>query len=123
MENAVIWLLVVLLAVLSLFTIKSTISFDVNKYMESRRKKLQEQMRALCPHADISVDPITKEVTAQSMYVSPSGTTAYQCQRCGRIQYDLNLIKQELAFWGTHPNEYNRRLKKIEKIAKKLKLV
>ena len=79
------WVIAVLVGV---FAFKTKVQFDVNKWLKDRRKLKERKLRMLCPH----VMPTTVDdgqLVVQSTYVSPTGTTAWQCQRCGDITHDV----------------------------------
>ena len=107
--------------VLVLFTILAgfvIVKIDLNKLLEMRHKRQKERCRLLCPHVELVEEADGYEV--HTTFFSPSGTTAFQCQKCGAITYDQAAIMRDLDYWATHPETYVKRLKKISKAMRHL---
>ena len=98
--------------------VRGVIKFDVNQWLNDRRKRLEKNLRMLCPHHYIINEG--DEVIIATEFVSPPGTLAWQCQRCGRISYDEHKINQESKYWAESPNALMERKKQMEKVVKKL---
>lgn len=105
----------VMLFIMTVFAVK----FDLNKYLESRKKKHLSIAQNLCLHMEPFVDG--KNVGFKPFLFSPSGTTAYYCQRCGScfMYVDEKDLKRQMEYYAEHPKEYKKRLKKYNKHMKK----
>ena len=109
------WLVAIFIAVVA---IRGTFKFDLNQWLKYRREARKEAIRALCPHARIVTDG--GQVAVKSDYISPYGTTAYQCQSCGKITHDRSAPEQELRYWCSHLDELADRYKQMDKLSRKL---
>ena len=109
------WLVAVLVAIVA---IRATFRFDLNQWQRDRRQSKEEYLRMLCPHVRAST--VDGKAALASTYVSPSGTTAYQCQLCGAVTYDASQGLENVQFWANNPEELIRRHKKMRRLARKL---
>ena len=117
MDLLVQWAGWLLAAGIGVFAIRTTIRFDVNEWQKERRKRQKEQLRSLCPHADITYHE--GEPAVRSTFISPPGTVAYKCQDCGYTTHDRAWLEQHAANWAKNPNELIEREKQIERLTKK----
>lgn len=110
----------ILILVVSAVTLKLafTVKFDINRWSESRRKRLKERIRMTCPHASVSVTE--KGVEIASDFHSPFGTTSWQCNRCGLRVIDGSIATTIMEDYSRDPQLYLSRLKKFDRLAKKL---
>ena len=108
----------ILVASVSVIAFRIAFKFDINRWIENRRKVREKQFKSLCPHVDIWTDH--GKVCAKSLFVSPPGTLAWVCQRCGMQHYSKDHIEDMTRYWLEHPDEYIARLCKIEKLGRKL---
>ena len=102
------------------FVLRGTVRFDIGEYLKNRRKNIGENIRALCPH--VTFESEDDNLIAYSSFVSPPGTTAWQCQRCGTITYDIEGENRKTQYWANNIDEYNKRVKKMLKQSRKLGL-
>lgn len=117
--KAISWLIIVI--AISVIAIKITFSFDINKFLERRDKKLKQKAQNYCPHAQfIKVDG---KFGIKSTFISPSGTTNWICQRCGTIRYNVDNEDERIKYYLEHPEELSRQEKKFEDILKKIGVV
>lgn len=112
------WLGWITAFVVSVVAIRATIRFDLNEWLRDRRAQKEKNLRMLCPHADFSDEDGVLQI--RSTYVSPPGTTAWQCQMCGNVTHDDAEVSSVTRYWAKHPDELSRRNKKILKEARKL---
>ena len=110
--------LVIIGMLIAAVTVRGIVKFDVNQWLNDRRAQRLEKLTMLCPLVRIDVKGNTFEV--YSTYISPPGTIAYQCQRCGHITHDGDAIDAQIRYWVENPSALMKRNKKMEKIAKKL---
>ena len=112
------WLGWVVALVVSIVAIRGNVNFDVNAWLKDRREEKKERLRSLCPHVDLTHERGAPAI--RSTFISPSGTTAWQCQLCGVSTYDRLSVDEQAQYWASNPDELMRRLKKAEKLARKL---
>lgn len=112
-----VWAVLALSA--TVFAIRTTVRFDVNEWLRDRRKQREANLRAMCPHVTAFKDEEGRLVV-QGTFVSPSGTTAWQCQLCGHVTHDGRLGDERARFYASNPQELVERQKKMEAMAKKL---
>lgn len=114
------WDLVVkgLVPVAGLIAAKLGLSFDINRWQESKRKRLKEKLQAKCPHAV----PIKERgnLGLESSFSSPSGTTGWVCRRCGLVTYDMRGATYMLERYLNNPEQYIKQDKAFHKVHKKL---
>ena len=99
-------------------TFRGIVKFDLNQWLRDQRKRRQDNLKMLCPHVRTLENDRIIEV--HSTFFSPSGTLAWQCQRCGQITYDETAIDAQVMYWGNNPDALSERNKKMIKLAKKL---
>lgn len=104
--------------VIAAVAVRGSIKFDVNQWLNDRRKRLEDDLRMLCPHHCFIKEG--DEIRIASEFVSPPGTLAWQCQRCGHISYDKFKMEQDARYWAENPSALIGQNKKMKKPAKKL---
>lgn len=102
----------------SVVAIKITFSFDFNKFLERKDQRLNKKVKNTCPHVEIRQED-KEHFSITSLFESPSGTTKWQCQRCGLVRNHNNDYEEVCEYWGNHTDEYIERMKKFEKLLKK----
>ena len=117
-EWMVTWLGWIAAALVSVVAIRASIRFDLNEWLRDRTAQKEKNLRMLCPHADFSNE--NGKVLIRPTYVSPPGTTAWQCQMCGHITHDDAWVDNVMKYWASHPDELSERNKKMLREAKKL---
>lgn len=105
--------------IIGAIAIRFTFKFNLNRYLENRRKIKIDQLKNICPHGRIANITNDGKVAFESFFVSPVGTMDYICSQCNvkvgeeqvnrlneRYRNNLDLIykKQE---------EFARRVKKL----------
>lgn len=101
--------------VLGLLGLKVAVTFDYNKYRESRRKEQKEQLRMLCTHA-VGYE----NGQFRSLFVKPPMRLAWRCERCGQVVADETNVRESLNRWEQDPKEWLQLEKKFQKRARKL---
>jgi hypothetical protein len=113
-------LALLIVAILGAIAIRISFTFDINKFLESRRKIKVEQLKNICPHGMMNLE--NKNLIFESFFASPIGTTKYFCRQCGLIvasEEDANRITEQFL---KNPDHFIKRHRKFNKTAKKLKL-
>lgn len=118
------WQLLLLMigSALSIVVVRIAISFDINKFLDRRDKKLQQKLRNACTHLDMN--PIGREgnemiYKVQSLFESPPGTIKWRCRRCGAIKNHDNDYEERANYYAQHPKEYIKQQKRFNKLIKK----
>ena len=116
------FLQILILIIAGAVAIRFTFKFDLNKYLESRRKIKLDQLKNICPHGRITNITDKGVITFESFFVSPFGTMDYICSQCNAVvgrehadRINQNYIK--------NPTLVFDKQKKFSKKAKKLKIV
>ena len=111
-------LLYMVFALLGIMALKFIFSFDVNKWMDRRDRRLEDRIRRTCPHTTIYMDG--QDIRIDSMLTSPPGTHQWICSSCGMATHDAQLGYQLVQLYGRDPQSLLRQLKAVDKLAKKL---
>jgi len=115
-------ILLILFIVLSIIAIRISLKFDLNKYLENRRKIKLDQLKNICPHLCI-IPHNDNAFLFESYFSSPIGTTKWICSQCGcgvESQEDVNRLMEPFQ---KDMNLYLKRQKRFFKEAKKLKII
>ena len=75
--------LVIIGMLIAAVAVWGVIKFDVNQWQNDGRKRLEENLRMLCPHHYIMKEGDEFKIATE--FVSPFEALAWQCQRCGHI--------------------------------------
>ena len=115
-------ILLILVIVVSIVAIRISFKFDINKYLEHRRKIKLDQLKNICPHMRISLNK-DNSFLFESYFASPIGTTKYICTQCGCVVESEEEVNRLMEPYKKQPNLYLEKQKEFIKKAKKLKLV
>ena len=111
----------IIVASISIMAVKISFSFDINKFLEARKERLRQKIKNYCPHMVVKK---TKEgkIGIRSSFISPYGTTDFQCEICGLIRsyVDEEEEKVRAKYFLEHPEEYFKQEKAFNKILKKM---
>ncbi len=110
------WIGWVLAFVATVFAIRATVRFDLNEWLNERRNQKKEQLRSLCPHVHGTYHE--GQPAVRSTFISPPGTTAYQCQDCHYVTHDRAWVHENAEYWANNPVQLIERTKQIEKLTK-----
>jgi len=113
---------ILILIVIGTIAIRFTFKFDLNKYLENRRKIKINQLKNICPHGRI-IDIRDNQVKFESFFTSPIGTPKWICSQCGCIvdhEDDVNRINER---YMKNPSWILEQQKKFIKKARRLKIV
>lgn len=113
-------IILIIIIVISVIAIRISFKFDLNKYLENRRKIKINQLKNICPHGRIV--EIGEKFGFESFFVSPVGTMDYICSQCNAIvgKEHLNRINEG---YKKNPSLVFKKQKKFTKRAKKLKIL
>ena len=109
------------LIVISAIAIRFTFKFDLNRYLENRRKIKINQLMNICPHGRI-IDLTENQAKFESFFSSPIGTLKWVCSQCNCIvdhEDDVNRINEK---YQNNPVLVLEKQEKFIKEAKKLKI-
>ena len=110
----------IVVAIVGIVAVKIAITFNLNKWQESRKEIQKIKLQNICPH--VSVKKRGDQIIIEDLVVSPSGTLTWHCQQCGRI-FHTRMSKDEVEYWGNNPVELMKRKKSLNKLAKKMGLI
>jgi hypothetical protein len=110
--------LIIIGMILTVVTVRGTVKFDINQWINDRREQQEQNFIALCPHHYLFRDG--DGIKVGSHFISPPGTSAWQCQKCGHLTYDDLGRKEECEHWAQNPDALIEQNNKRRKLAKKL---
>jgi hypothetical protein len=112
-------LILLIVSILGTIAIRFTFSFDLNRYLEERRKRYIPKLQNACTHiAFVTNDK--GEGGFQSLYISPPGTLQWQCQQCRDVKYMNNgEFERQAEYYLKNPDEFLKQTKKFQKLLKK----
>lgn len=94
------------------------ITFNLNKYLEWRRERREESLKALCPHT--IVRPLESgQFLVESLFNSPPGTLSWHCNQCGLVVLDENLPQKFVSQWSANPVGWIEADKRFQKAYEK----
>ena len=113
---------ILILIIAGAIAIRFTFKFDLNKYLENRRKIKIDQLKNICPHGRIVSITDDGKVTFESFFVSPVGTMDYICSQCNAVvgEEQVNRINER---YKQNPSLVLEKQKKFTKKAKRLKII
>lgn len=113
--------MLIIVLVLSAIAIRISFKFDLNKYLENRRKIKLDQLKNICPHGRITNITDDGLITFESFFVSPAGTMDYICSQCNAVvgEEHVNRLNER---YKENPNLVFEKQKDFSKRLKKLKL-
>ncbi|MBU1854850.1 MAG: hypothetical protein KKF89_03960 [Nanoarchaeota archaeon] len=118
--NFVETLLLILAIALSIIAIRISFKFDINQFLENRRKVKLNQLKNICPHGTMSLDG--DKIIFQSYFSSPSGTVQWGCSQCGLVVNSEDEVKRINNHLLKDPKLFITKQKKFSKETKKLKI-
>ena len=95
------WLGTALTLVVTAIGIKFAVTFDLNRYLEWRKKAQKRKLTALCPHTELRLLE-SGEILVESRFHRPMGTTAYICGQCGLVVHDQNTALRISQNWASN---------------------
>jgi Zn-finger protein len=110
--------LIIIGMILTVITVRGTVKFDINQWINDRKKQQEQNFIALCPHHYLFSDGDGTKVG--SHFISPPGTSAWQCQKCGHLTHDDLKMKIDTKYWAQNPGALEEQNNRMTKLAKKL---
>lgn len=113
----IIWIIIAITT--SILVVRFSFTFDINKYLESKKESARAKAKNYCPHCQIYFDGNKKWL--KSTFYSPVWTTDWVCQRCGLIRWFIDewLEQKRIEYYLLHFDEYKKDEKKFMKYVKK----
>jgi len=113
-------IILIIIIVVSIIAIRISFKFDLNKYLENRRKIKLDQLKNICPHGRII--KVNDNFAFESFFVSPVGTMDYVCSQCNAVigKEHVNRINERYV---KNPKLVFKKQKEFAKKAKKLKIL
>lgn len=111
---------IILLMVISAIAIRISFKFDLNKYLENRRKIKIDQLKNICPHGRII--KVGEKFGFESFFVSPVGTMDYICSQCNAIVGEEHVNRINERYKENYSIVFDKQ-EKFTKKAKKLKII
>jgi len=117
------WWQILILIIAGAIAIRFSLRFDLNRFLEHRRKIRLDQLKNICPHCKIElVDKEGKtKIKCTPYFHKPSGTFNYICSRCGCVvasEEDAGRISRSYAKdprkWLEHENKFIKQMKKLK---------
>lgn len=80
----VAFFLVVILALAIIAILHFGVKFDINEFIESRKKRHRKLAQSYCPHMDL-IPRRDNSFQVNSLFYTPFGTPNWFCSRCGAV--------------------------------------
>jgi len=114
-----LWAIVAVISVLGTVLIVSLrVKFDLNEWLQHRRKRHLLKLQNACTHAKLGVAG-DGSVAVSSWFTSPVGVGHWICERCGMRIHNEAHITEQMDFWARHPAEHVDQEKAYRKALKK----
>jgi len=113
-------IIIIIVIVVSIIAIRISFKFDLNKYLENRRKVKLDRLKNICPHGRIIKEG--EKFGFESFFVSSSGTMDYICSQCNAIVGKEHVDRINEGYLK-NPMLVLEKQKKFIKQAKKLKIL
>jgi len=110
--------LIIIGMILAVVTVRGTVKFDINQWINDRKKQQEQKLIALCSHHYLFKDGDGIKVGCH--FISPPGTSAWQCQKCGHLTHDDLKMKIDTKYWAQNPGALEEQNNRMTKLAKKL---
>ena len=114
-------ILIIITVLLAVVAFKFVVTFNVTDWRKNRDERLKEALKIHCPHVEIvDMNTETRTTTVKCLITKPRGTFTLYCNRCGQSFSDEGIGFELQQFYGQNPEAYINKIKKVDKIAKKL---
>lgn len=116
---------IAILLVAIVVSIKIAVSFDVNKFIDQRKRSHLNKAQSACPHVYFEIQSLpdgkSGTVTTYSYLETTFGTTKWRCTKCGCVFLNSNEedVERLGKYYIEHPHEYAKVMKKVNKHIRK----
>ena len=93
---------------------RANINFDFNRLIEQRHEQHDKVARALCTHAETSLNE-DGLIMFRATILTPPGTLAHECRQCGIASYDHAYFMAKAKHWADNPEKWMIAHKKVER--------
>src|SRR3989344_8262543 len=95
-------LTLLVITALLIIAIRISFKFDINRFLENRRKIKLDQMKNICPHGHF-LPHEENTFLFESYFLSPAGTTRWICSQCSCIVESEEDIKRISEMYSQNP--------------------
>lgn len=107
-----------LVLVLGVIGIRIGFQLDVNQFLEKRKESYIAKSRNACTHMQLV--KVENGYAFQSLMVSPPGTLAWRCQRCGLSTHPQEgQFERDADYYQKHMDVFKKKEKRFRKMLKK----
>ncbi|HJI40275.1 MAG TPA: hypothetical protein OIL78_03360 [Coriobacteriaceae bacterium] len=117
----VAFFLVVILALAIIAILHFGVKFDLNEFIESRKKRHRKLAQSYCPHM-VFIPRHDNSFQVNSLFYTPFGTPNWFCSRCGAVlPYEpaQEEVEAKATYYLNHPKTYKKAMRKYDRHAKK----
>lgn len=115
------WYEWIILIIAGAIALRISFKFDLNRFLENRRKIKIDQLKNICPHCRIEILD-NKKGKIEPYFHTPFGTTNYVCSRCGCVVPSEEDAIRICKNYAKNPKRFLKNEKRFIKQMKKLKL-
>ena len=112
----------VITSVFSIFAV--TAKFDVNRWIDRRRKKKMNEIKLAiqhaCPHTVVDENVLGNNDGVRTLYKKIESVGAWQCVSCRHVRYSDSDIDEISREWYLHREELNGRWSQVRKLQDEL---
>lgn len=116
------WWQGLILIIASAVAFRFAIRFDLNRYLENRRRIKLDQLKNICPHCKIEILD-KNQVKVESYFSSPIGTSNWICSRCHQVVESEDKVNKISEYHAKHPDVFLEKENRFQKKVKKLGLI
>lgn len=120
-KYGVVFFLVVILALAIIAILHFGVKFDINEFIESRKKRHRKLAQNYCPHMVI-IPRHDNSFQVNSLFYTPFGTPNWIYSRCGAVlPYEpaQEEVEAKATYYLNHPKTYKKAMRKYDRHAKK----
>ena len=115
------WEIVVVVVAIAVafIAVRLSVSFDVNKWLKSRRERDEERLRLLCPHSRIV--RIDDEYAVESyFYPLPGIMGVLGCSQCGQQIANPHIAQELSKQWVSNVKGLEGQQKEFDELRRKV---
>lgn len=113
---------IIVIIIVSAIAIRISFKFDLNRFLENRRRIKLDQLKNICPHCKIEILD-KNQVKVESYFLSPMGTPKWICSQCGCVVESQEDVERICKNYANDLKRFLKNEKRFIKQMKKLKLV